>query len=160
MPDMENLIGSGLKNKFRMMRRMPFMLLLSLSGLFGTAQTKGEKEVAAATEALRKAMVDADSMKLDKLTADKLSYGHSNGHVDDKPAFLSKLVSGKSDFVTMTLSEQTVSVSGKTAVVRHKLDATTNDNGKPGEVHLLVMLVWQKLHGNWKLIARQAVKTQ
>ncbi|MEK7226911.1 MAG: nuclear transport factor 2 family protein, partial [Bacteroidota bacterium] len=36
---------------------------------------------------------------------------------------------------------------------------TTNDGGKPGEVHLLVMLVWQKQGGKWILLARQAVKT-
>ena len=29
---------------------------------------------------------------------------------------------------------------------------------KLGEVHLLVMLVYQKQHGNWILLARQAVK--
>jgi hypothetical protein len=44
------------------------------------------------------------------------------------------------------------------AIVRHKLNATTNDSGKPGEVHLLVLLIFQKDHKEWKLLARQAVK--
>ena len=34
----------------------------------------------------------------------------------------------------------------------------TNNDNKPGEVHLLILLVWQKQHGQWKLLARQAVK--
>jgi ketosteroid isomerase-like protein len=87
-----------------------------------------------------------------------LSYGHSGGHIDDKKEFVEKLASGASDFVTIDLSDQTISVSGKTAVVRHKLNAKTNDGGKPAEVHLLVLLIFQKDHRQWKLLARQAVK--
>ena len=124
------------------------------------AQTKQETAGANAVEQLRNAMVNADSAMLDQLTMDELSYGHSGGHVDDKKEFVQKLASGKSDFVSINFSEQTITVSGKTAVVRHKLNAFTNDNGKPGEVHLLVLLVWQKIDGKWKLLARQAVKNQ
>lgn len=124
------------------------------------AQDKNEKAVTKAVENLRKAMIDADSVMLDKLTDAKLSYGHSSGHIDNKTAFVGKIVSGKSDFVTMELSEQTIVVNKKVALVRHKLDAKTNDNGKPGDVHLFVLLIWQKQHGSWKLLARQAVKGQ
>ena len=89
-------------------------------------------------------MVDGDKTALKSLVADQLSYGPSGGHIDDKKEFVEKLTSGKSDFVTIDLSEQTISISSKTAIVRHKLNATTNDGGKPTEVHLLVLLVWQK----------------
>jgi len=124
------------------------------------AQTKQETAVANAVEQLRKAMVDADSVMLDKLVSPKLSYGHSGGHIDDKTEFIQKIVTGKSDFVTLELPEQTISVSKDLAIVRHKFNAVTNDSGKPGEVHLAVLLIWQKLHGDWKLLARQAIKVQ
>jgi ketosteroid isomerase-like protein len=136
---------------------LSFGLLVLLSAAV-FAQTKQEKAVANAVEQLRKAMIDADSVMLDKLVSEKLSYGHSGGALDNKTVFIQKIVSGKSDFVTMELPDQTISVSKNVAIVRHKLNATTNDNGKPGEVHLVVMLIWQKLHGDWKLLARQAVK--
>jgi len=103
-------------------------------------------------------MVDGDKTALENLATEQLSYGHSGGHIDDKKEFVSKLTGGGSDFVTIDLTEQTVSVSGKTAIVRHILKAKTNDNGKPGEVNLRVILVWQKQGGQWKLLARQAVK--
>ncbi len=48
------------------------------------AQSKTEKQVAAATEQLRKAMVDGDKNSLENLVAEQLSYGHSGGHIDDK----------------------------------------------------------------------------
>jgi ketosteroid isomerase-like protein len=130
-------------------------LLVTVSVL---AQRKNENKVAAAVEQLRKAMIDGNKTELENLVSDQLSYGHSGGHIDDKKEFVEKLTSGKSDFVTMDLMEQTISISGKTAIVRHKLNATTNDGGKPGEVHLLVMLVWQKQGSKWILLARQAVK--
>ena len=75
-----------------------------------------------------------------------------------KKTFVDKIVTGKSDFVSIDLSEQTITVSDKTAIVRHLFKAKTNDGGKPGEVQLRIMLVWQKQKGGWKLLARQAVK--
>lgn len=136
------------------------LILLLLMASLVHAQTKQEADVANAVEQLRKAMVDADPVKLDKLVSPKLSYGHSGGHIDDKKEFIQKIISGKSDFVTMEFTEQTISISKNMAVVRHKLHATTNDNGKPGEVHLAILLIWQKQRGDWKLLARQAIKIQ
>lgn len=135
------------------------ILLFSLLNV-ARAQSVQETAVTNAVEQLRKAMVDADSAMLDKLASAKLSYGHSGGHIDDKAEFIQKIVSGKSDFVKLELPEQTVSISKNTAIVRHKFNATTNDNGKPREVHLSVLQVWQKQHGHWVLLARQAVKIQ
>ncbi len=123
-------------------------------------QNSSEKKVAEAVENLRKGMIDPDKALLEGLVSDKLSYGHSSGALDDKAIFMDKLLSGKSDFVELSFDEQTISVSGDAAVVRHTLHAKTNDGGKPGEVHLKVLLVWQKQKGNWVLLARQAIKIQ
>ena len=135
-----------------------FFLILLCTSYSSMAQSKKEKGVADAVEKLRTAMIDGNGPALENMVSDNLTYGHSGGHIDDKKEFVDKLTSGRSDFVTMELTGQTISVSGKTAIVRHDLKAQTNDNGKPGEVHLLVLLVWQKQHGRWILIARQAVK--
>lgn len=141
------------------MKKIIIVFFFVLPCLFkANAQSKQEKAVTDAVEQLRKAMVDADKAILESLVSEKLSYGHSGGHIDDKKEFVEKIVSGKSDFVAIELSGQTISISGKTAIVRHKLNATTNDGGKPGEVHLLVLLVWQKQGGRWILLARQAIK--
>ena len=122
------------------------------------AQSKDEQAVTAAVETLRKAMVDGDSILLDKITDKDLTYGHSGGNIQSKAAFINSFTSGQSDFVTIDLTGQTIQLYGSTAVVRHTLTATTNDGGKPGNVKIAVMTVWQKSKGNWKMIARQAVK--
>ena len=110
------------------------------------------------TEMLRQAMINADASQLKALTAPELSYGHSGGHLENQSEFIEKIVSGKSDFVTIELRNQTFQIIKDIAIVRHNLVGTTNDSGKPGVVDLGVMQIWQKQHGRWKLLARQAFK--
>jgi len=96
---------------------------------------------------------------LQKLVDDNLTYGHSSGLIENKNEFVEKIANGNSDFVSIDLSDQTISMFGNTAIVRHTLSAETNDKGKsPGTIKLLILLVWQKESGVWKLLARQAVK--
>jgi ketosteroid isomerase-like protein len=129
--------------------------LLSAS-VFG--QSTDEKAVEAAVEKLRKAMLAADKAALESLTAEELSYGHSSGLIEDKAAFINQFVTGKSVFKTIALSDQSIKISGNTAIVRHRLIGDTNNNNVPGKVDILVLLVWQKQNGEWKLLARQAAK--
>lgn len=141
-----------------MIRKAAAILLFLFTSFIMQAQSKDEQAVAAAVETLRKAMVDSDLKTLDQLTDKDLTYGHSGGNVQSKSAFLEAFSTGASDFVTIELSGQTIHVYGSTAVVRHTLTAQSNDGGKPGNVKIAVMTVWQKEKGGWKLIARQAVK--
>ena len=116
-------------------------------------------EVAAAAERLRIAMIDPTPAALGTLVADDLSYGHSGGKVDTKASFIADLMDGKSDFVTLAITDQTIKVvDAHTAIVRHTLTADTNDSGKPGKVSIKILGVWQKQGGDWKLLARQAVR--
>lgn len=140
------------------MRRIYLVLLCSLMVSAVSAQTKAERQVAAAVESLKQALISGDRGQLDDIAAEGLSYGHSSGKVEDKATFVETLASGKSDFVKINLTDQTINVSGKTALVRHKLSADIADGGKPGTVNLGVLLVFQKLNGDWRLLARQAFK--
>lgn len=111
-----------------------------------------------AVAALRLAMLDGNAEMLDKLTDATLSYGHSSGKIEDKESFVESLTSGNSDFNTLDISEQITREYKKSAVVRHTLQAETNDKGVAGKVKLHVMQVWIKKNNAWKLVARQAVK--
>jgi len=141
------------------MKRLFFVLLATaVSCNMLLAQSNDEKAVAAAVENLRKAMVDPTKAALEKLTAPELSYGHSSGKVQNQAEFVDALVSGASDFLNIDLTEQTIKIIGNTAIVRHVLSAATSDNGKPGNAHIAILLVWIKQSKEWKLLARQAVK--
>lgn len=109
-------------------------------------------------ERFRHAILTRDTSLLQQLLADDLSYGHSDGHVEGKYEFISKIGSGAYSFVTMELSKQSIRETGNIAIVRHELDAQTNDEGNRGEAHLYVLLIWRQEADGWKLLARQAVK--
>lgn len=132
------------------------VLLLHTSVL---AQSKAEAAVSTAVETLRLALLSGNQTELEQITVEGLSYGHSNGKVENRAQFIEALVSRQSDFTDIVLSNQTISVADKTAIVRHSLSAATNNAGKgPGTVKLDVLLVFVKTKKGWKLLARQAVK--
>ena len=116
------------------------------------------KEVLAACEALRSALLTADRAKLDGLCAEALSYGHSAGKVETKVEFIAANVADPPIWKSISLSGQTVHISGDTAIARHTMSAETQREGKSNLVKISVLLIWQKLAGSWKLIARQAVR--
>ncbi|WP_426473943.1 nuclear transport factor 2 family protein [Chryseobacterium balustinum] len=134
-----------------------FLMVFAVS-----AQKMNDNEAVAATaEKLRLAMISGEKTELESLILPQLTYGHSGGHIDDAKEFVGKLVSKKSDFVTIDITNQTVNIVGNTAIVRHHFYATTADFGKsPGDVTLDILLVWVKSGKNWKLLARQAVKSE
>ena len=140
------------------MRKIYLLLLCVVMTNIVNGQSKAESKVASAVENLKQAMLSGNRSALNDIAANDLSYGHSSGKIENKTAFVESIASGKSDFVTLDLNDQTIKVSGKTALVRHKLSAQTNDNGKPGTVNLGVLLVFQKQKGAWKLLGRQAFK--
>lgn len=136
---------------------LSFLILISVS-----AQKKSDTEVITeAAEKLRLAMISGEKSALESLILPELTYGHSGGHIDDAKEFVEKLVSKKSDFVTIEITNQRVQIVGNTAIVRHHFYAMTADLGKaPGDVTLDILLVWTKVKNDWKLLARQAVKSE
>lgn len=117
-------------------------------------------QVAEAIENLRKAMIDVDEAALGRLTAEELSYGHSNGNVEDKLTFIKSIVSGKDDFKEIELSDTAITVAGDMAIARHRFKAHVIVAGKPLRSDIGALQVWRKEEGGWKLFARQAFKTQ
>ena len=122
------------------------------------AQSGEEAAVAQAVERLRAAMLAADRGQLDALTAPQLSYGHSGGVVEDKARFIDVIAGKRTVYKTITLSDQSVSMAGDNAIVRHVLATETESEGRPGSARVGVMQVWQEQGGQWRLLARQAFR--
>ncbi|WP_439479284.1 nuclear transport factor 2 family protein [Chryseobacterium aquaticum] len=136
---------------------LSFFMVIAVSG-----QKKSDaQEVTEEAEKLRLAMISGKKSELESLILPELTYGHSGGHIDDATEFVDKLVSKKSDFLTIDITNQNIQIVGNTAIVRHHFNATTADLGKaPGDVTLDILLVWMKVKKDWKLLARQAVKSE
>ena len=121
-----------------------------------STQTGKEGAVAAAVEALRKAMISGDKATLEKLSAAELSYGHSSGRIENKGEFVAALVSGTSGFSAIELSDQSVSVIDQLALVRHVFNGKRKADGS--NMKLAILTVWLERQGDWRLVARQAAK--
>ena len=136
------------------------LVTLFLMGSTGMvfAQSKSETKAEQAVSFLVKALESGSRSDLETIASEELTYGHSNGKIEDKKAFIEELTNGNSDFVSIKTSGQTVHVTGNIALVRHRLDATTLNKGVAGEAHLYVLMVFRKESGSWKLLARQAAK--
>ncbi|MEP6594748.1 MAG: nuclear transport factor 2 family protein [Ginsengibacter sp.] len=122
------------------------------------AQSYEESKVAAASAALIKAMIDADKIVLESLTAEELSYGHSTGKIENKTEFVTPMINGVLDFLSIDITDQTIKVAGKNAIVRNTFTAKLTNSGKALEIKIGVLMVWKKVKGKWKLLARQGYK--
>ncbi|TCZ65570.1 nuclear transport factor 2 family protein [Roseicella aquatilis] len=123
------------------------------------AQQGEQAAVAQAVEALTKAMLEVNKAELERLTSRHLSYGHSGGRVENQAQFIAYLEGRESAFRRIDLSEQTVSLAGDEAIVRHLFTAEIVDKaGKATPVKIGVLQVWTKEPGHWVLLARQAYR--
>jgi hypothetical protein len=100
----------------------------------------------------------ADKAKLEMLTADALSYGHSSGKVETKKEYIEVIAGKKTIYKSITLTDPKVSVAGNNAIARHIFAAEVEAGGQASSPKIGVMQVWVKDGGAWKLLARQAFK--
>ena len=129
--------------------------------LFGSpafAEGVDEAAVKQNVEALREALLKADKAQLERLTADQLSYGHSDGRVQNKPEFITGVVTRKATVKSLTFPDLKIEVAGDAAIARHLYESESEMDGKTNNIKIGTLEVWQKQGGNWKLLARQAYK--
>ena len=71
--------------------------------------------------------------------------------------YIDTIVTKKTIYSSITLSNVNAVIAGDTAVMRLVFDCAYIDAGKPpATAHLGVMETWQKQGGSWKLLGRQA----
>ncbi|WP_426198627.1 nuclear transport factor 2 family protein [Pseudomonas sp. DC3200b2] len=135
-------------------------LLLGLAFLYTgyVSAATPEQEVEQAVDRLTQAMWHKDIGELKALTADNLSYGHSSGNIQDKAAFIADIETGRSGFNELKMLNQKIILSGDTALVRNHFSAQAVNSGKLVPTEIENFQVWQKQHGKWLLIGRQAFR--
>jgi ketosteroid isomerase-like protein len=118
------------------------------------AQSADEATVKNAVEELRMAWLKQDKAKIESLTADQLSYSHSDARLEDKTKFINGVMTRKATFKSLEWPELTVQVVGNNAIVRHLWVSESELDGKVTNTKIGVMQIWQKQDGGWKLLAR------
>ena len=144
----------------RVFIRTGYYLILILSCTYTniSAQSPDEEHIALAIEKLRIVMMQPDSAVLASLVSDGLEYVHSSGTVRDKKGFINEFMKRQTNVTNVVFSNQTIKFSGDMAIVRHRMVADAHNPGYPPLIDIIVMMVWKKEGGNWKMLARQAAK--
>jgi len=137
-----------------------FILTFVLASSLTFAQTNEQKVLDKVKQLNAAIFMNKDSIALEGLMANKVTYGHSGGKVENRSEMISGAVHSPSTYKNFMMDSATVFFEGKnTAVVRHVLKATSIDKeGKESPLHLGVLQVWIMQNKQWKLMARQAIK--
>ena len=134
-------------------------LLLAAAAVLqaATPDAKTEKEIMAAMQAYKQAIVKKDAAALSKVLSDDLVYTHSSNLHQDKAALIESL-NGNSATEEIDFKSLKVEVYGNTAVVVGDVDfhMKTGDVRSVNKLNVLHVLV--KGPQGWQLVARQAVK--
>ncbi|MBU2906730.1 nuclear transport factor 2 family protein [Arenibacter algicola] len=116
-------------------------------------------EVQRAVSTFNKVMVNPTAELMETLCSEELTYGHSSGLIQNRDEFIDDLVNGPFDFLTLEAADQTIHISGNTAIVRHIFLAKGTNAGEAVDVRIGNMQVFQKgKDGKLRLLARQAYK--
>jgi ketosteroid isomerase-like protein len=134
------------------------ILLCCLAMAADTPEAKTEKEVLAAMNAWRQAMIARDRAALEALYAPGLIYTHSNGKQENKGEAIETVVHGKDRIESLELSDISVSTYGTTALVKAKITMHVNSGGSASTLKLDVLHVWIKISSRWQMAARQAIR--
>jgi hypothetical protein len=69
-------------------------------------------------------------------------------------------MSGRSTWKVITLTDQTIHIVGDHAILWHTLTGETARDGTTNPVMIGMLMVWHKPNGDWKRLARQAVRRE
>jgi hypothetical protein len=135
----------------------PLLLLFSVMAALSAASTspKAEKEVLAAMDAYKEAMIHKDGAALDKLLSNDLTYTHSGGQLETKADVIKSITTGKTIVEAIDFSDTTVLLYDNMALVKGKVDLY---HSKTNIVHMNVLHVWMKGPQGWQMVARQATR--
>jgi ketosteroid isomerase-like protein len=137
--------------------RLCLLLVCLLSFRITDAQSL-INEVETSIGNLNTAIISKDKPMLEKLTAEELSFGHSTGVIQDKSAFVNDVLSGPTKLIRIDISNQSINLVDDIAIVRNISSISGTNKGMPLELKIGVLMIWRKLEGNWKLLARQGFK--
>ena len=132
--------------------------MFSLFVFCSFAQQTDEDKLIVTVKEFHQALVNKNTVSINQQTDKALSYGHSNGWVENKTEIIKDLETGYISYQAIKEDSITVLINGTMANVRFVADITATMKEATNSFHLKVLEVWAKKGKRWVLFARQAVK--
>ena len=135
---------------------LAFLIFGFVNSSFAQIDSVGLKN---AMQQLDKALLQRDEKTLQTVLHKEVSYGHSNGWIQNKDEILNDFTSGKLIYNKIeNNSSAIVTISKKYATVKTNTNAEGVVNGTAFNLRLHIMQFWIKTKKGWQLIARQSAK--
>ncbi|HET6766101.1 MAG TPA: nuclear transport factor 2 family protein [Chitinophagaceae bacterium] len=135
---------------------LAFLIFGFVNSSFAQIDSAGLKT---AMQQLDKALLQKDEKALQTVLHKEVSYGHSNGWIQNKNDILNDFTSGKLIYNKIeNNSSAIVAISKKYATVKTNTNAEGAVNGVAFNLRLHIMQFWIKTKKGWQLIARQSAK--
>jgi ketosteroid isomerase-like protein len=134
------------------------LLLATLALAPAASNPTAEKEVLAAMETWKQAVMKKDRALFDKTLHADLTYGHSSGLVETKQQSIDHIVNSQVIYQAVNFSDTKVAVHGDAAFVTGIVDYHQKSGGNVAVIHLLVLTAWVKGPQGWQMIARQSTR--
>ena len=135
-------------------------LLFCLFFFVGFSQTYSKKEKALLIQVSKlDSLMENNDSKILELFSDDVSFGHSNGWIQNKDDFKKDFESGKVKYQSVKQTElKELKIKNKFANVRRIIAVKGLYKNETFEMKLSVLEFWIQQKGIWKLWSRQSVK--
>lgn len=140
--------------------RMKFLtLILLLNFILGFSQTYSKKEKALITQISKlDSLMQNNDSKILELFSNDVSFGHSNGWVQNYEDFKTDFESGKVKYQSVNQTElKEFKIKKKFANIRRIIAVKGLYKNEIFEMKLSVLEFWIRQKGIWKLWSRQSV---
>jgi len=127
--------------------------------VFGFSQTYSKKQKALLSQVSKlDSLMENNDSKILELFSDDVSFGHSNGWIQNKDDFKKDFESGKVKYQSVKQTElKELKLKNKFANIRRNIAAKGLYKNETFEMKLSVLEFWTMQKGIWKLWSRQSV---
>jgi|YelNatPaOPRAMG01_1025707.scaffolds.fasta_scaffold00307_38 ketosteroid isomerase-like protein len=151
-------IGGILEGKMRLPKQISTALITLAAVAAAAAGAGADSGPETAERAWARAVVQRDFATLEKILAADLIYAHSTGVIENKQQYLGKLRSGVQRYDAIEHGALTVRLYGDAAVVHSQVTMRGVNASGPFNDRLMMLHVWIKQGGAWRLAAHQTTK--
>lgn len=131
---------------------------LILACLLLLTASAADDDVRAAEKSWSAALVSRDAAALEKIYTPQLIYAHSTGKVETKAQYMERLKGGKQRYDSVTFESTQIVRYGESAVSHSIARMTGRNDSGPFDDHLMIIHMWVKQGGAWRLAAHQTTK--
>lgn len=117
-----------------------------------------EQDLRQVEESWGQAVQRGDLSALDRMLADTLIYAHASGAVETKQQYLDRLRSGQQRYTSVTRESLKVVPHGSAVVTHSLMRMVGTSNGKPFNDHVMMLHVWVREGGTWRLAGHQTAR--